>query len=497
MWRRIPTCLSLTVSLCCSLLGLGASAGAATQDAPAVAAPAASATTADTVTLDQWYVGELNGKKTASMHEVVVTHPDGTRTTTATMTMVIVRSLGTGETARSSRIDMSEVDAYDEDAAGRLVGFHFDQDESGQSSTAQGVILRDASHRPTSAHGTLLRLGRLQVINLPLNPDAQLLSDRELQERMGHATLAINDQIASDCVYLMDDRLRVGHTVATYLGLGAHARRTFSETTDLTGIPIRFSLDAQGELAKMTMDMGIFSFVFTPSPGPVPISGGEIGVGALIASTGPMPQTGASNRYRLPSTVTIVQDEFQHRQGDILTVTSATAPTPAPAASFLAPEAKLELDDPQLRQWVGQAVAGAAPGSLAAAQQLRMAVRSYLTGDLTTNNLSALEAFRAKHGDCTCHAALLCAALRIAGIPSRIEIGVVWAPELGSWAGHAWNSAYVDGHWVHLDSAYPGHPRSTYLKLASGNGEDAGASPITALAMLSGTTVETLSPNSP
>jgi len=495
MWRCIPTCLGLSLILYGSLLGLGPGAGAATQDAPAT--PATPATPADTVTLDHWFVGELNGTKTASMHEVVVTHPDGSRTTTASMSMVIVRSLGTGESARSSRIDMSELEAFDEDAAGRLVGFRFDQDQSGASTSAQGVIVRDAKHVPLRAHGTLLRLGRLQVVDLPLNPDAQLLSDRELQERMARADLAINDQIASDCVYLMDDRLRVGHTVATYLGLGAHARRTFTEMTDLTGVPIRFTLDAHGEIARLTMDMGAFSFVFTPSPGPVPIPGGEIGVGSLISSTGPMPQTGATNRYRLPSKVAIVQDEFQSRHGDILTVTSAAAPTPAPAASFLAQEAKLEIDDPQLRQWVAQAVAGAPPGSLAAAQQLRMAVRSYLTGDLTTNNLSALEAFRAKHGDCTCHAALLCAALRIAGIPARIEIGVVWAPELGSWAGHAWNSAYVDGHWVHLDSAYPGHPRSTYLKLASGNGEDGGASPITALAMLSGTTVETLAPGAP
>jgi transglutaminase-like putative cysteine protease len=98
-------------------------------------------------------------------------------------------------------------------------------------------------------------------------------------------------------------------------------------------------------------------------------------------------------------------------------------------------------------------------------------VRSYIsTKDLSTGDGSALETFRNRRGDCTEHAALLCAALRIAGVPARIEVGLVHSVDHGGWVGHAWNSAYVGGRWLHLDSAYPGIPRSCYIKLASASG---------------------------
>jgi hypothetical protein len=110
---------------------------------------------------------------------------------------------------------------------------------------------------------------------------------------------------------------------------------------------------------------------------------------------------------------------------------------------------------------------------------------------------TALEAFRERRGDCTEHANLLCAALRIAGIPARVECGLVYADSFGGWVGHAWNSAYVDGRWIHLDSAYPGVERSCYLKLGSTSGgpwQNTGAAMLGNLAKVMGKTIETLAP---
>ena len=69
-------------------------------------------------------------------------------------------------------------------------------------------------------------------------------------------------------------------------------------------------------------------------------------------------------------------------------------------------------------------------------------------------------------GDCTEYAHLLAAACQIAGIPARVEFGMVYASAFGDWGGHAWNSAWdaEQGRWLHLDAAYLGVERSQYIR---------------------------------
>ncbi|MBA2479784.1 MAG: hypothetical protein H0V44_03905, partial [Planctomycetes bacterium] len=78
-------------------------------------------------------------------------------------------------------------------------------------------------------------------------------------------------------------------------------------------------------------------------------------------------------------------------------------------------------------------------------------------------------------------------------IPARIDVGLVFSADHGSWVGHAWNSAYVGDRWVHLDSAYPGIARSCYIKLASSTGDDRpGARLLANLATVAGKDIETV-----
>ena len=112
------------------------------------------------------------------------------------------------------------------------------------------------------------------------------------------------------------------------------------------------------------------------------------------------------------------------------------------------------------------------PGSTRGVNRSAAAVRGHLAGDATPGDLSALEAWKARKGDCSEHANLLCAALRIAGIPARVELGFVYAGALGGWGGHAWVSAYdrETRRWLQLDAAYPGISRGCYLRTGSPGG---------------------------
>jgi transglutaminase-like putative cysteine protease len=166
---------------------------------------------------------------------------------------------------------------------------------------------------------------------------------------------------------------------------------------------------------------------------------------------------------------------------------------PAPGPDWLAAEPRLEADHPELRAWVAAQRGAAADGSPELAERLRLAVRAHITAKgLDQADAGALDTLRSRSGDCTEHAHLLCAALRSAGIPARVVVGVVYAADYGGWVGHAWVEAHAGG-WLHLDAAYPGIPRTRYLALAEVAGADGGIGRVAAaLAGIAGGAVETL-----
>jgi transglutaminase-like putative cysteine protease len=62
---------------------------------------------------------------------------------------------------------------------------------------------------------------------------------------------------------------------------------------------------------------------------------------------------------------------------------------------------------------------------------------------------NALETLENRMGDCNEHAVLFAAFARAAGIPARIEIGLLHLR--GRFYYHAWNSVFM-GRWVTVDS---------------------------------------------
>ncbi|HEY3043380.1 MAG TPA: transglutaminase-like domain-containing protein [Vicinamibacterales bacterium] len=143
----------------------------------------------------------------------------------------------------------------------------------------------------------------------------------------------------------------------------------------------------------------------------------------------------------------------------------------ADAAQYLAPEALIESDAPEIRAEAEIAVRGVA-GVRARAERLTRYVNSLLEKKPTVSIPSAREVLRTKVGDCNEHTALYVAMARALGIPARIAVGLVFIH--GAFYYHAWPEIYVDegsgrGLWLPVDPTLNQFPAdATHVRLARG-----------------------------
>jgi hypothetical protein len=442
---------------------------------------------ADRLVTDQWFVGNINNQPSMTMHAVVVQKADGTFSDRVETNIVLNRALGGANVA----FEVRDTQVYSVSAVGEITSFTFDHVENGVTTAATGTVTEG------KANVTVLRLGRAtdSVVEIPAG--TKLLGQQASQELLAKAAWKPGDKQQFATLALLGAQVRVVTMTATHQATAPDGSLTFGVAMDLMPVPTTMTLRPNGDLLGMTMDMGFLKLAFAPSNGPVPLVGAELAPTGLVTAKGPAPASGPTNRYRLPAGAAVPVDEFQAMAGDIVTTRSeAELSALADPAPYLKAEPQLELDDPQLKAWVDALVARHQVAKPVLAERLRLAVRGYIVKkDLSLGDASALEAFRTRTGDCSEHANLLAAVLRIAGIPSRVELGMVYAQDFGGWVGHAWNSAYVGDRWVHLDSAYPGIPRSCYLKLGTTSGvegQNTGAAMVGAFGKVLGKEVETL-----
>ncbi len=370
---------------------------------------------------------------------------------------------------RPARIEIRQTESFTEDAVGRLLGFRFDHDEGGQRTTAIGEVTEGG------VIVDIFRLGRKTTQHLELPDDTNLVGQRRSQELLAGAALKPGSEMVFVTPQLVQAEVVLSRVTARRQESSREGLFSFVLTSDLMPLPVSITVNAEGALQDMKMSFGPFELGLETTDGPPQLLGAEMPPTGLVESAGTTPATEGSNRYLLPEDVRslLPEDEFQKLDGEQLIVSPLATPSllsdPEP---FLRATPQLELDDPELRAWTRSIVQDADRAS----EALLLAVRSHiLQKDLSKGDASALETFRDQRGDCTEHANLLAAALRIAQIPSRIEVGFVWASDYGGWIGHAWNSAYDQeaGRWEHLDAAYPGRPRSQYIKLAASSQLDA------------------------
>jgi len=111
----------------------------------------------------------------------------------------------------------------------------------------------------------------------------------------------------------------------------------------------------------------------------------------------------------------------------------------------------LQWKDPVVQKLTQKALAGATAPALQA-RTLRAWIYRNLKKNYATGFASAREVSETLSGDCTEHAVLLAAMLRVCGIPSRVAVGLICVGDDFGW--HMWTQAFL-GRWVDLDATTP------------------------------------------
>jgi transglutaminase-like putative cysteine protease len=170
-----------------------------------------------------------------------------------------------------------------------------------------------------------------------------------------------------------------------------------------------------------------------------------------------------------------LQGAGQTVTGDIVEIvdpkTLVAATADPDLARYLAPEAFIESDAPEIRAEAAKAVRGVV-GTRDRAERLTRYVNALLDKKPTVSLPSAREVLRTKVGDCNEHTALYVAMARALGIPARIAVGLVYVH--GAFYYHAWPEAYIDngggrGLWLPVDPTLNQFPAdATHVRLARG-----------------------------
>jgi len=167
----------------------------------------------------------------------------------------------------------------------------------------------------------------------------------------------------------------------------------------------------------------------------------------------------------------------QTRDGDVVELRDPRDLSPgrpdADLAPLLAPAPLIESDAPEIAAEVERALAGAPSAPRDRAERLVRYVNARLEKKPTVSIPSALEVLRSGVGDCNEHTALYVAMARAAGIPARIDVGLVHLH--GAFYYHAWPEVWVAestgrGTWLPVDPTLNQFPAdATHLRLARGD----------------------------
>ena len=136
---------------------------------------------------------------------------------------------------------------------------------------------------------------------------------------------------------------------------------------------------------------------------------------------------------------------------------------------FLRPSPFIQSDHQKILDLAEQILGDAPDPPLTRARKLVDWVHTHIEKRPVLSLPDALSTLENRVGDCNEHAVLLAALARAAGIPTRLEAGLVYLK--GRFYYHAWNLVYL-GKWVTADAVFGQLPADvSHLRLVTGSSQ--------------------------
>ncbi len=133
--------------------------------------------------------------------------------------------------------------------------------------------------------------------------------------------------------------------------------------------------------------------------------------------------------------------------------------------AYLAPSTFVQSDDPKIEAQAAEIIGGE-KNAMRAARKLSDWVYKRMDKRPVAGIPSAVEVLGSMQGDCNEHTVLYTALARSAGIPARMDAGIVMLG--GRFYYHAWPEVYV-GEWVSLDPTFGQFPAdATHIRMVEG-----------------------------
>ena len=162
--------------------------------------------------------------------------------------------------------------------------------------------------------------------------------------------------------------------------------------------------------------------------------------------------------------LTITKESMQSHLPD-----QATKPSPTGLTRYLNPSPFIQSDHIAIQR-LAQELVRPDDVPLDKARKLITWMQAHIEKRPVISLPDALATLTNRAGDCNEHAVLFAALARAAGIPTKIEAGLVFLRQRFFY--HAWNSIYV-GQWITVDALFDQIPADvTHIRLASGMQED-------------------------
>ncbi len=167
-------------------------------------------------------------------------------------------------------------------------------------------------------------------------------------------------------------------------------------------------------------------------------------------------------QIRLGNRVTIVKEDLDQLAPDLKAEKMALL-----EQIFLQPSPFIQSDHKIIRDLVAEVLGNGTDKPLERARKLLEWVYHHIDKRPVLSLPDALSTLENREGDCNEHAVLLAALARAAGIPARVETGLLYLN--GRFYYHAWNLLYL-GKWVTADAVYNQLPADvTHIRFTSGS----------------------------